>query len=648
MPADILSISRRYHTRSDVAFRPRRKKNEDNWRAYLGEQDFSYKADFQSRETTPGFPIAVEHIRGTFERALTDSDDWMSSEAPSPAGKPFLEPQIIQNMLQFQLERLWTPGNHPETGYGIQTLVGDAVTRAIMEPVVIAKVYPVLVKRRMFRFKRTKPDAEATGGFPAQEFIEGDPEPIDVETLRLAIELVPYEDYFPDPSPACRYEIHRTRKALHELVANPEYDKDALKSLLGQANDEYLKRNGAARDADRNVGPDPYVIDVYEAWGDVIDHETGEIAVIDGVRCENVFWAFAGDQIIRKPTPNPYWDGTRPFVKSAMLRVPGSIEGKALADHAVPMWKAMNELVNLLLDSAMKAAWGVGQVRPDLMESPEEIADGVPQGYTAVLKPNTPNGLKFYERVDNGDAPQISLENLTRLEGYLQASLAMPDTKMGTLPQRQTKATEVVQAMQASGSLYESFAARFETTFLEPIFEKCWKLMLQYEDDWLQDELVQILGPTNTLRMLDLSAAERFRLCSQAKFRVRGLRGVASKERTFNKLMTVVNLLSSNQQFADNFGQTKDFTKLWDQLLRATGVDPTSLDADQEPDQDDQGGASDQDQDNQQVAGGQLNPALAPSSGASQPNVADTSQAQAGAQAPPVAPNNPAGNQAVA
>jgi hypothetical protein len=217
------------------------------------------------------------------------------------------------------------------------------------------------------------------------------------------------------------------------------------------------------------------------------------------------------------------------------------------------------------------------------MESPEEVADGVPQGYTAVLKPNTPQGLQFYERVDNGEAPQISLENLTRLEGYLQESLAMPDTKLGQLPQRATKATEVVQAMQSAGSLYESFAARFEDTFLEPLFEKCWKMIIQYadEDTFLDDELVQILGPTNTLRLMDLTQADRFKLLSKAHFRVRGLRGVASRERTFNKLMTVVNLLSSNQQFADNFGQTKDFTKLWDQLLRATGTDPSSLDLDE-------------------------------------------------------------------
>jgi len=622
--ADTLTIFQRYLTRADVAFRPRRKKNEDNWRAYLGEQDFSYKADFQSRETTPGFPIAVEHIVGTFERALTDSDDWLAADPAGP-GKPFLEPAIIQDLTQFYLERLWQPGNHPETGYGIQAFVGDACKRGIMEPKIIAKVFPVLRKKRMFRFKKAEPTQP--GDYRAHELTAKQLEPIDVETMRLAVELVPYEDYFPDPSPHCRYEIHRTRRNLHELLANPEYKRDAVLSLLGHANQEMTKRNQALARAEMTVGPDPYDVEVYEGWGDIIDYETGEMVH------ENVFWSWAGSEILRDPTPNPFWDGTRPFVVSSLLRVPGSLEGKALADHAVPIWRAMNELLNLMLDGALRAAWGNGQLRPDIMEAPEDVADGVPPGYNFVLKPNTPAGLQAYEPLTTGQLPPAVIDQMTRLEGFLQESLATPDTKLGQIPSRQTKATEIVQAMQSAGSLYESFAARFEDTFLEPIFEKCWRLIWQYADDLLEPELVNILGPTNTLRLLDMSQAERFKMLHSVHFKVRGLRGIASRERTFNKMMVVVNLLASNQQFADNFGQTKDFTKLWDQLLRNTGIDPLTLDLDEEESEETEG----------TIAGGQLDAALAASSGASPPNVEAPAEAQAGADAG-LAAKNPVAN----
>src|SRR5262249_27690626 len=201
-------------------------------------------------------------------------------------------------------------------------------------------------------------------------------------------------------------------------------------------------------------------------------------------------------------------------------------------------------------------------------------------------------------------------------------ALATPDTKLGTLPARQVKATEIVQAMQASGSLFESMAARFEDSFLEPLFEKAWKLIIQYEDDFVVEEIVQILGPRLTLQLAGLKPAQRWALVQKAKFKVRGLRGVAAREREFGKLMTIVNLLASNQQFADNFGKTKDYTKLWNRLLTTSGVDPEMLD--NENDNDEAEDRAQQAEEAQQqgqpvVAGGQLNAALGSGSGASAP-----------------------------
>jgi hypothetical protein len=203
--------------------------------------------------------------------------------------------------------------------------------------------------------------------------------------------------------------------------------------------------------------------------------------------------------------------------------------------------------------------------------------------------------------------------------------------------------------MQSAGSLYESFAARYEDTVLEPLFDKAWRLIIQYaeSDDFIEPELTQILGPTNAMRLYNMTADERFVLLNAARFRVRGLRGVASRERLFNKLMTVANLLATNQQFADSFGQSKSFDKFWDQVLWASGVDPMSLELETvEPlpgeGEGGQGAAA-----GIEVAAGQLNPALAGSTGASQPNIENTPQANAGISSN-IAPNNPVGNQAVA
>ena len=629
--ASIINISHRYFDRSDIVYRDRRKLNEELWWAYLGMQDFSDKTEWQNRETTPGFPIAVEHVVGTFERSLTDTDDWLAVQVPGP-GMSILPAEVIGSLMMFYMERLYQPGNHPDTEYGVQAFVSDAAKRALFEPVVIAKVYPVITKRRIFKFKRNDSRRDQ-GSMPAHDLAgKQESKPVDIEVVRLAVELVPYEDYYPDPSPERRYEIHRSRRNLYDLLANPEYDQEVVKTLLNKANEDYTRKNQALKQAQTSIGDDPYEVEVFEAWGDIIDHETGQILH------ENVFWTWAGDQILRQPTPNPCWDGTRPFVVTPLIRVPGSIVGKALADHAVPMWRASNELINLHLDAAAAGAWGKGQVRADIMESPEDIADGIPQGYSAVLKPNTPQGLKFYERVDEGEASQVTLDGLARLDGYLQEALAVPDTRLGQLPERATKATEIVQAMQSSGSLYESFAARLEDNFLEPIFEKAWRLIIQYADDFLEDELIQILGPRNTLLLENMPRDTRFRLLAGAHFKIRGLRGIATRERRFNKLMTVVNLISTVPAFADHFGQRYDFGKLWEQVFRETGVDPAMLELDEVVEAP------------EGTAGGQLDAALLAGGGGggSQPNMLNettaTPQAQAGAMGAPTAATNPAAN----
>jgi hypothetical protein len=123
----------------------------------------------------------------------------------------------------------------------------------------------------------------------------------------------------------------------------------------------------------------------------------------------------------------------------------------------------------------------------------------------------------------------------------------------------------------------------------------------------------------------------------KAHFKVRGLRGLAAKERSFNKQMQILNLLATNQQFADFFGQNYDYTKFFNDLIRNGGNSPEmwKLEEDTEEAVDTSG----------EMAGGQLNANLPGSSGASQPNAGAAEGAQ-GSQAN-LAPNNPAGGAAV-
>src|SRR5207247_3712857 len=93
-----------------------------------------------------------------------------------------------------------------------------------------------------------------------------------------------------------------------------------------------------------------------------------------------------------------------------------------------------------------------------------------------------PEGTMAVEPIDKatpGFAQGMDMFNTAQRQ--FQVAMASNDLKMGQLPPRETKATEVVEAMQASGSVFEAVAARIESSFLEPVCELAWQTMLQYE-----------------------------------------------------------------------------------------------------------------------------------------------------------------------
>jgi hypothetical protein len=627
---DVLRISKDMKVRGEDMIKPRERQNQENWQAYRGEQDWSHKADYQSQETTPTFPLSIEQIVGTFERALTDTDDWAAADRVG-LGTPLLPTTAIQNLVMFFMSRLYVPGDGPDTEYSIQQYVGDSIKRGLLEPKIIAKVYPMLKKRTRFMLVDVEPTDD--GDQPIYALTSRKVlQKVEEEVVRIAVDVVAYQDYGEDPSPLNRWRYHRMRRSLSELKANPEYDQAAVDRLFAAATTEEQDRERRDKTGDPHTPPQKSEVEVFEFWGDLIDEQSGEVLE------HNVWWAVAGDEVIRPVSENPNADGSHPFVVSAILRVPDAKIGKALADHAVPMWRLNNELINLAADQALRAAWGVGQLRTDIMEHPEEVAGGVPQGYTAVLRPNAPQNVKFYERVDNGEAPQISLEMLNRTAQEVQTALAIPDSRLGQLPQRQVKATELVQALQSSGSLYESFAARYEDTHLEPIFEKVWRNIIQYVDDFIEEEIVAAIGARLTLILSSLEPEDRWQMLHLVHFKVRGLRGVASREKRFNKLVTVLNMIQQNPALLEFFQRTKDMDKLFDEILKATGIDPETFDIDEAPVPETDEQAADQ----LVAAEGQLDPRLvAAASGASAPGAAASVPEQRGAESG-FAPNNPA------
>jgi hypothetical protein len=624
---EVIRCSDEYYNVGKEAVVDRKKKNQENWLAYRAEQDWGDKLEDQSRETLPDFPIAVDQQVATLSRATTDTDDWFTVDS-MPFGQSLLTEEDVAEILRFYLERLYIPGDYPDTFYDIHQWIGDSYKLGILESIVTCKVRPVMRTVRVPRLMMTK--GRKTRGERADEnmmdYYKETVEFDDREEFRLSLDLIGFEDFLRDPTLGNNWVCHESDRYLWELKQVPTYNQEVLDGLQQWVSEEaeaYRRRRDGRRDTKRPR----FRVRVREFWGNMHDLEDGSL------KFKNCKWVQCNKFLLQDPINSPLWHGRRPIISSPLNGIPLGTIHNAIADHAVPMWRFMNELISLMFDGAIRSAWGVYQVRSDQLERPEEIEAGVPQAYTAQLKANAPMGYKFMERMDEGEVPGYAVQMLARAEQAFQIAMATPDLKMGALPQKEVRAVEIVEAMQASGSLFEAFAARYEQ-YLEAIFELAWATILQYQNHWTTPEMIGLIGPEKALEMQRMGPARRFIMLRDCNFRVRGLRAVASKNRLFNKLAGFAQMMAADPNLMQAFSANYSYKRLMEQMLRNAGVVVRTLQKTQDEIDaeaaDAQAAAQDQQQ-QEQLAQQQSEATQAQAQGGSQ-------QALAGAPTPPSVP----------
>src|SRR5262245_52838993 len=149
-------ISEGYYSRSWQARWNRRAQNLANWQAYHSRQDWSHNLPWQTQQTVAEFGISVEQSVGTLERGLTDTEDWLTVD-PVGIGDPVMDPDIIAKLLKYYLQRLWIPGDAPETSYNIANLIGDGIKRGLLESVITAKIYGKFSTKYQYKLETSAP-----------------------------------------------------------------------------------------------------------------------------------------------------------------------------------------------------------------------------------------------------------------------------------------------------------------------------------------------------------------------------------------------------------------------------------------------------------------------------------------------------------
>jgi len=531
------------------------RKNSRNMDAYLGRQDWSYKQDGQSTEFIPKTSVSVETMGNFIKRGLIKFGAYYSVETDYELSKMVNGGQLRAILDNF-LNDLWE-GNNKSTTFPM--VVSDALKMALLNSVIILKVHGGMADKRTFGFVAGKGDEEDT--LEMQED----------QTWKLRIDLVKPEDYFPDPTGAGLYEIHSVERDLHEVLEAAEegiYDKEIVNQLVGT---DYTRPEDEER-PERDKNQDEFTFPGFRKRV-VLDEFWGTLLRSDGtVAHRNCVCTIANKRyLIRKPEPNPFWHQESPFVAEAIVRIPWSVWGKALFDDAVALNLAQNELFNLILDGGMAAVWGTKQIRLEDLEDPGQVAGGLKQGMTLAVKQTLPHNAKVVEVCATGDVPTDAMQIYEALDREYNGAVYTNELKLGSLPSKQVRATEVIESSNSQAITLDGLTADIERKVIDKTLYLAWMNVLQNADGFSDKMLTSVTNKAVANMIMRASPEERFALFGgRTQFRTFGLSATMAKALDFQKFMSMLQAVQLSpmlfQAFMTKFSPDRALTTIMTKL----------------------------------------------------------------------------------
>jgi hypothetical protein len=569
--AQVLRAVRAYKAEAKEARETRMLVNQRNWAAYYGESTDTHKLPGQAREVVPKVSESVETFAAFVKRALTDFQSWFSVTVPQASPIPAT---VVQKAIQVVLDQ---QQQLDESRVNFPTLMSDGVKVGSLGALMVFKVchYPYL-KRRFVAERGMQ--VLPVPGQPPQVQPRDQLVPVEQPMSAVVIDLIPPENWFPDPTGRGLYKIHGDLECdLEEVQTMADlgaYDPEVVAQIQSDfAEQEYESFRAWSRNQDESSPPSfrkRVVLD--EFWGTLLD-ETGR-AVLRNCVC-----TIANDRyVIRKPTPNPYWHQQSPFVDAPLIRIPFSTWHKAVQDNAVSLNNAQNELLNLIIDGGYEAVWGVRQLHMDWLEDPTQVQDGISPGDTLLLRQEVPANAKVLERVTTGGVPQDALAVYNILDREYNAAAMVNDVKMGMLPEKSVKATEIVAAEQHSASTLDGMVKDIEDTLIEPLLWKIWLTVLQFLDDFSASEVIAAIGERWAYVLSSMSPAERYaQFAGVCQFQASGLSATLARGKDLQKLLAFVDVGMKSPFLAQTFIENYSAKKYLDRILQTMNLDPESL-----------------------------------------------------------------------
>ncbi len=543
-----------FRNQSKLAKWPRTQKTRQNWDCYWERHDFGHKIPGQSRETLSMQPMAVEQTAAFFQQALVDcGDSWFKVGPSNPKNldKLKITPQTIDSLLKFQLKKA-----------NILKHVVKGVKSGLLGSVFITKVHGYQKAIPHYTTARIGKAKKATLNYSPRM------------SWQLCLDIVNDFNYYPDPTGEGIGECEDMWMDYHKVVALSQgdgaiFDPDIVEQIEHQSGGEtaevqFDELRKSAQNSDSRTFRNR--VKLTEYWGNILG-EDGELLH------ENVVCTLANDRwLIRPPTPNPLWHQESPYVVTPLLEAPYGVWPRALMDAPTRHNIAANELYNLMLDGAMRAANSVTQVRQSWLEDPSQVSGGITAGTALNMNDMAPPGAKVIEKCDTGEVPPEAMEMFTTLQQEFNRAALTSDIRQGMQPRKDVPATQIVEANQTITSVFSGLSKNIEM-HIGDILEQSWMTSCQFSDDMDEEELRTILDADVADAFIGMTAEERFaETVGGLKFTVSGISLMMQKAQDYKKDATLAQTIFSNPTMEEAFTKKYSVEALLDRMMRNSGI----------------------------------------------------------------------------
>jgi hypothetical protein len=252
------------HERSKSSRETRARLNRRNWDAIHGKFDFlAKKRPGQSQIVIPSLETSLEQVCAQLTEQLVGYSHWFTGSYEGQAPPlPGLSAEEAARILGIELERLAVDGGCMPTTYGMHRLIYDSLKLGLIESEVTWKI-------------SMQPDEK-----PTYTMANGQMVVSTQETMRLRIDLEPFEDFFPDPSASKSFMIHEIAVPIADLP-DLGFTEDEINQMRHAAPGTEKLEQQRRRSGIASAMPAPtHSVLLREFWGDLIHPQTGNLIAL--------------------------------------------------------------------------------------------------------------------------------------------------------------------------------------------------------------------------------------------------------------------------------------------------------------------------------------------------------------------------------